>query len=83
MSATNSYALYTNMTPAGALRGFGIPQLAWAYESHTDMIARALKLDPVAFRRLNLLRRRSPTRERHDPARTRRWRRCWIGCVSG
>ena len=45
-----------NMTPAGALRGFGIPQLAWAYESHTDMIARALKLDPVAFRRLNLLR---------------------------
>src|SRR5258705_2244568 len=52
----DSYALYTNMTPAGALRGFGIPQLAWAYESHTDMIARALKLDPVAFRRLNLLR---------------------------
>ena len=56
----NSYALYTNMTPAGALRGFGIPQLAWAYESHTDMIARALKLDPVAFRRLNLLHGRHP-----------------------
>ena len=53
---TDSYALYTNMTPAGALRGFGIPQLAWAYESHTDMIARALKLDPVEFRRQNLLR---------------------------
>jgi CO/xanthine dehydrogenase Mo-binding subunit len=52
----DSYALYTNMTPAGALRGFGIPQLAWAYESHTDMIARALKLDPVEFRRRNLLR---------------------------
>jgi len=52
----DSYALYTNMPPAGALRGFGIPQLAWAYESHTDMIARSLKLDPVAFRRLNLLR---------------------------
>ncbi len=53
---TDSYALYTNMTPAGALRGFGIPQLAWAYESHTDMIARALELDPVEFRRRNLLR---------------------------
>ena len=53
---TNSYALYTNVTPAGALRGFGVPQLAWAYESHTDMIARALKLDPVEFRRRNLLR---------------------------
>jgi CO/xanthine dehydrogenase Mo-binding subunit len=52
----DSYALYTNMTPAGALRGFGLPQLAFAYESHTDMIARALKLDPVAFRRKNLLR---------------------------
>jgi CO/xanthine dehydrogenase Mo-binding subunit len=52
----DSYALYTNLTPAGALRGFGLPQLAWAYESHTDMIARALKLDPVAFRRQNLLR---------------------------
>jgi CO/xanthine dehydrogenase Mo-binding subunit len=54
--AIDCYALYTNMTPAGALRGFGIPQLVWAYESHTDMIARALKLDPVEFRRKNLLR---------------------------
>src|SRR6266545_4883420 len=26
----DSYALYTNLTPAGALRGFGIPQLVWA-----------------------------------------------------
>src|SRR5215218_1491577 len=54
--AIDCYALYTNMTPAGALRGFGIPQLVWAYESHTDMIARALKLDPVEFRRKNILR---------------------------
>ena len=52
----DSYALYTNLTPAGALRGFGIPQLVWAYESHTDLIARALKRDAVEFRRLNLLR---------------------------
>src|SRR6476661_473739 len=52
----DSYALYTNVPPAGALRGFGIPQLVWAYESHTDMIARELKLDPVEFRRKNLLR---------------------------
>src|SRR5438552_2858675 len=56
----NSYALYTNVTPAGALRGFGVPQLVWAYESHTDMMARALKLDPVAFRRKNLLREGRP-----------------------
>jgi CO/xanthine dehydrogenase Mo-binding subunit len=54
--AIDSYALYTNLTPAGALRGFGVPQLVWAYESHTDMIARALGVDAVEFRRKNLLR---------------------------
>ena len=52
----DSYALYTNVTPSGALRGFGLPQIAWAYESHMDMMARALKLDPAEFRRKNLLR---------------------------
>ena len=51
----DSYALYTNLPPAGALRGFGIPQLVWAYESHTDLIARELKMDPVEFRRKNIL----------------------------
>ena len=56
----DSYALYTNVPPAGALRGFGIPQLVWAYESHTDMIARALKLDPLEFRRKNILREGRP-----------------------
>ncbi len=54
--AIDSYAMYTNLPPAGALRGFGIPQLVWAYESHTDMIARALGRDPVEFRRHNLLK---------------------------
>ena len=58
--AIDSYALYTNLPPAGALRGFGIPQLVWAYESHTDMIARELKLDPLEFRRMNLLREGRP-----------------------
>jgi CO/xanthine dehydrogenase Mo-binding subunit len=56
----DSYALYTNLPPAGALRGFGIPQLVWAYESHTDMMARALKLDPIEFRRKNMLREGRP-----------------------
>jgi CO/xanthine dehydrogenase Mo-binding subunit len=58
--AIDSYALYTNLPPAGALRGFGIPQLVWAYESHTDMIARALKRDPLDFRKQNLLRAGRP-----------------------
>jgi CO/xanthine dehydrogenase Mo-binding subunit len=56
----DSYALYTNLPAAGALRGFGIPQLVWAYESHTDMIARELNIDPLAIRRKNLLREGRP-----------------------
>jgi CO/xanthine dehydrogenase Mo-binding subunit len=56
----DSYELYTNRTPAGALRGFGIPQLVWAYESHTDLIARELKIDPVELRRNNILREDRP-----------------------
>ena len=56
----DSYALYTNLPPAGALRGFGIPQLVWAYESHGDMIARELKIDPFEFRRRNILRNGRP-----------------------
>lgn len=52
----DSYALYTNRPPAGALRGFGIPQLVWAYESQMDLMARELGIDPVAFRRDNILR---------------------------
>ena len=58
--AIDSYALYTNLPPAGALRGFGIPQLVWAYESHTDLIARELGIDPIEFRRRNLLREGRP-----------------------
>lgn len=56
----NSYAVYTNKPPCGALRGFGAPQTAWAYECHTDMIAEALGMDKVEFRRMNLLREGRP-----------------------
>jgi CO/xanthine dehydrogenase Mo-binding subunit len=56
----DSYALYTNRPPAGALRGFGIPQLVWAYESHTDLIARELGVNPMAFRRQNILKNGRP-----------------------
>ena len=55
-----SYAMYTNRPPAGALRGFGIPQMVWAYESHTDMIARELGIDPLEMRRKNILREGRP-----------------------
>jgi CO/xanthine dehydrogenase Mo-binding subunit len=58
--AIESLAVYTNRPPAGALRGFGAPQTAWAYECHTDMIAEALKFDKVEFRRKNLLKEGRP-----------------------
>ena len=38
--ALDNYAVYTNQPPAGALRGFGISQLVWAYERQADIIAR-------------------------------------------
>ncbi|MGB5904001.1 MAG: xanthine dehydrogenase family protein molybdopterin-binding subunit [Xanthobacteraceae bacterium] len=55
-----SLAVYTNRPPAGALRGFGAPQAAWAYECHTDLIAEALNFDKIEFRRQNLLQEGRP-----------------------
>jgi CO/xanthine dehydrogenase Mo-binding subunit len=52
----DSYAVWTNLVPAGALRGFGVPQAVWAYESQMDMIAERVRIDPVELRRKNLLR---------------------------
>ena len=52
----DNHAVYTNEPPAGALRGFGISQLVWAYERQADIIARELGIDPLEFRRRNALR---------------------------
>ncbi|WP_242423505.1 xanthine dehydrogenase family protein molybdopterin-binding subunit, partial [Frankia sp. EI5c] len=52
----DSYAVYTNTTPSGGFRGYAIPQVAWAYENHTDLIAEHLQLDPTELRRRVLLR---------------------------
>ncbi|HEU4340009.1 MAG TPA: molybdopterin cofactor-binding domain-containing protein, partial [Candidatus Binatia bacterium] len=49
----DSYSVYTNKPPAGAFRGFGVSQSAWAVESQMDIIAAALKIDPVAIRLKN------------------------------
>ena len=49
------YAMYTNNPPAGAFRGFGVTQSAFAIESIMDMLAQALVMDPVALRRVNAL----------------------------
>jgi CO/xanthine dehydrogenase Mo-binding subunit len=46
-------AVYTNKTMSGAMRGFGAPQVCFAYESHMDDIARGLGIDPLRIRLLN------------------------------
>jgi CO/xanthine dehydrogenase Mo-binding subunit/aerobic-type carbon monoxide dehydrogenase small subunit (CoxS/CutS family) len=55
------YALYTNNPPAGAFRGFGVTQSAFAVESNMDLLARELGMDPWALRRANALRVGSTT----------------------
>ncbi len=50
-----SSAIYTNKVPAGAFRGFGVSQTAWAHESQMGMIARALDMDPLEFTLANLV----------------------------
>jgi CO/xanthine dehydrogenase Mo-binding subunit len=53
--SVDSYAVYTNLPPAGAFRGYGISQAAWAYETQMDMIAARMGIDPYALRMRNLL----------------------------
>ena len=49
----DSYSVYTHKPPAGAFRGFGVSQSAWAVESQMDIMAAALKLDPLELRLKN------------------------------
>ena len=62
----DSYAVYTNIAPAGAFRGYGVSQAAWAYETQMDMIADALNWDPLAFRMKNLLEDGQPVMTGED-----------------
>lgn len=48
--------VYTNHPPAGAFRGYGVPQGFWPVERHMEKIARSLGLDPLEFRLKNALR---------------------------
>ena len=59
--AADCYAMYTNNPPAGAFRGFGVTQSAFAVESMLDMLAERLGMDPVELRRMNALRVGSAT----------------------
>ena len=56
-----SVAVYTNNPVAGAMRGFGAPQVAFAYESQMDEMAKALRMDPLQFRFINAFEQGSVT----------------------
>ena len=47
--------MYTNNPPAGAFRGCGVTQSAFAVESMMDKLAETLNIDPVELRRMNAL----------------------------
>src|SRR5947209_381322 len=48
--------VYTNLPPAGAFRGYGVPQGIFALESHIDEVAKALGMDPLELRRKNWIK---------------------------
>jgi CO/xanthine dehydrogenase Mo-binding subunit len=49
-------AVATNTPPNGAFRGFGAPQVAFAYEMQMEKIAAEMGMDPLELRQINMLR---------------------------
>ncbi|ODA41205.1 xanthine dehydrogenase molybdenum-binding subunit XdhA [Desulfosporosinus sp. BG] len=47
--------VYTNLPVAGAMRGYGCPQIFYAFESHLEDIAKRLNIDPIEIRRKNFV----------------------------
>jgi CO/xanthine dehydrogenase Mo-binding subunit len=60
-----SRAIYTNDPPAGAFRGFGVPQAAIVHEALMDMLAEKLGIDALEFRHRNALKAGSTTASGH------------------
>jgi CO/xanthine dehydrogenase Mo-binding subunit len=56
-----SRMIYTNNPWSGAMRGFGMPQMAFAHESQMDLLAKALHIDPIEIRLRNVLQVGSKT----------------------
>jgi CO/xanthine dehydrogenase Mo-binding subunit len=65
----DSLAIYTNLPPNGAFRGYGATQAVWASERTMDLLAERLDMSPLELRRRNLLRdgdRFATGEEMHD-----------------
>ncbi|BCW20433.1 dehydrogenase [Arthrobacter sp. NtRootA9] len=52
----DAHAMYTNTVPAGAFRGYGLSQMIFAIESAMDELAAGIGMDPLEFRRKNMVR---------------------------
>ena len=50
-----AYTIYTNTPVGGAMRGYGIPQVCFAIECFMDDVAKEIHMDPLEFRRKNLI----------------------------
>ncbi len=53
---TDSYCVYTNHPVGGPMRGFGMPEMHAGLEQCIDELAEAVNLDPVEFRKLNVIK---------------------------
>lgn len=52
----DAIAVYTNNTPSGAFRSFGAYESEFATETHLDLCAERLGMDPIELRRRNAMR---------------------------
>jgi CO/xanthine dehydrogenase Mo-binding subunit len=62
----DAIGVYTNNTPAGAMRAFGAFQSEFATEAHLDLAAQRLGMDPLALRMMNLMRDGAVTHTRQQ-----------------
>lgn len=53
---SDSYTVYTNIATGGAMRGYGIPQAAFAAECLADDVALSIGMDPLEFRLKNCMK---------------------------
>ncbi|MBP3877149.1 MAG: xanthine dehydrogenase molybdenum-binding subunit XdhA [Lachnospiraceae bacterium] len=53
----DAWTVYTNRQVAGAMRSYGMAQAGFAVEAHSDDICKKLSLDPLEFRRKNLMQK--------------------------
>ncbi len=66
----DAVAAYTNTVPAGAFRGYGLPQTLFAVEAAIDELARQLGIDPFEMRRRNVVKPGDPMLAPPGPGHT-------------